>query len=173
MMSTAPSRTLKSKSTFLTKPTEWGNVSQKREKALFREEEFTRTLRLELRRSTRSGRRFLLILLEVGALLATDGAGSVREVLAATLLSQSRDTDVVGWYQDNTVMAMLCTEICNPPEDAVKVLYSRLSAAISDRLLPHQAEKSQSSIHIYPVGGCGSGGPDDLVPQPDLYRQVA
>jgi lipopolysaccharide/colanic/teichoic acid biosynthesis glycosyltransferase len=149
------------------------NVSEQRQDSLLGQEAFTRALRLERRRSERSGRPFLLILLDGGSLLATNGTGSVRAGLATLLLAQSRDTDVVGWYQNNAIMAILCTEICDPPETAVEVVYSRITEAISRQLLPQQAEKIRISAHVYPEGESGSDGPGNLTLYPDIQHRVA
>jgi lipopolysaccharide/colanic/teichoic acid biosynthesis glycosyltransferase len=172
-MSAARTETLKRNSALVARFGERENDSEQRQESLLGQEAFTRALRLERRRSERSGRPFLLILLDGGSLLATNGTGSVRAGLSAILHAQSRDTDVIGWYQNNSVMAMLCTEICDPPENAVEVVNSRLHEAIQRQLLPQQAEKIRISVHVYPEGESGSDGPGNLTLYPDLQRRLA
>jgi len=172
-MSAARSETLKRKSTLFARFMEREeNDAAQRQDSLLGQEEFTRTLRLERRRSERSGRPFLLILLDGGVSLATNGSGSVRAGLATLLLSQSRDTDVVGWYQDGAIMAMLCTEITDPPAPAVEVLRSRITTAVRRQLLPQQAEKIRISVYVYPDGESDSSDADKLTLYPDLQRRV-
>ena len=73
------------------------------------EVDFTRTLCLERKRTERSRRRFVLMLVELGRKLGQDAA-SLDQVLS-TLCQSTRDTDVTGWYEDASVVGVIFTEI--------------------------------------------------------------
>ena len=78
-----------------------------RQRSSVSENEFLRFLCLERKRSERSDKPFLIMLVEGGALFASDGRDSIPARLAEALLSSTRDTDLVGWYKTGSVMAVL------------------------------------------------------------------
>jgi lipopolysaccharide/colanic/teichoic acid biosynthesis glycosyltransferase len=166
------SQAVKEKPAFFTKLGGRESELDRRYDSLLTEKEFVRALRLERRRSERSGRPFLMMLLEAGGMLRTDGAGSVREILATSLLAHTRDTDVVGWYQDGAVLGVLYTEICETPAKAESTLRQKISTVLSQRLTPKQAENIRISIYIYPLDGEEPGEPNDLTLYPDLKEHI-
>lgn len=144
-----------------------------RRSAALSEEEFTRTLCLERRRSERSGKACLLMLLEGGGLFGEGGTGSLREEVARLLLDSTRATDVVGWYKNGATMAVLFTEICDPPSDAIKALLTKVSAALRRRLTAEVAKRIKLSVHLFPdEAPDGSGEPIDLKFYPDIERRT-
>jgi lipopolysaccharide/colanic/teichoic acid biosynthesis glycosyltransferase len=143
-----------------------------RQRELLGEEDFTRLLCLERKRSERSERPFLLMLIAGGKLFATSGIGSAREQLEATLTEATRDTDVLGWYKQDATMAVLFAELCDPPTAAVSAIQTKLESAIQ-RQLPGQQAKIKTSFHLFPEPAasepCGSS---DLTIYPDLGRHT-
>src|SRR5690348_561734 len=71
------------------------------------EEMFLQLLRLEWNRANRSRRRFALVLLEPGNQGLLSGLSKVLRALSDC----TRETDVVGWYKDGSVIGVLFTEI--------------------------------------------------------------
>ena len=68
---------------------------------------FLRALSLERRRSERSGKRFLLMMVEFGA-PARNGAGEdLRSKTIAAILTRIRETDVLGWYASNETLGVI------------------------------------------------------------------
>jgi len=169
-MSASSPRIPKRKSAFVIGHSGRGNGSEQRPNVLLREEEFVRQMRLERRRSERSGRPFLLMLLEGDGLLEPEGAGSVREELAFVVLAHSRDTDIAGWYRDNAVMAVLYTEIGSSAEEALAAIQDKVSHAIKSQL-PQHAAHIRLSLHVYPSEDSTSSGSGDLTLYPEL-RQI-
>src|SRR4051812_43010706 len=74
------------------------------------EKAFLRMLCLERKRTERSSRRFVLMLLESGSLLKTSKDGSLDKILN-TLSQSTRETDVKGWYKDGSVIGVIFTEL--------------------------------------------------------------
>src|ERR1700730_11549521 len=95
---------------------------------------FIRLLHVERKRTERSQRRCVLMLLDPGRLLKTGNKESndqtVEKVLLA--LSQStRDTDITGWYKDGSVIGVIFTEVGGDVESAVvKALATKVSDAL-------------------------------------------
>src|SRR5262249_8525706 len=72
---------------------------------------FIRILYLERKRAERSGRSFVLMLLESARLLKTErDRGNLPEVLDA-LAQSTRDTDITGWYKDGSALGVIFTEL--------------------------------------------------------------
>ncbi len=145
--------------------------AQQRE--LLNEEEFVRLLCQERKRSERSERPFLLMLIDGGGLFGTDGVGSVREQVAAMLLDCTRDTDVIGWYKENAVLAAIFTELSNPPTGAVQIIYTKVVTAVRRQLPAAQANQVEISVHLFPESAAKEpGSPSDLTLYPDLRRRA-
>lgn len=143
-----------------------------REPSLLLEKDFTRLLCLERKRSERSGKPILLVLINGGGLFGVDGVGSVREAVTARLFSCTRDTDILGWYEENSVLAVLCTEICDPPFSAVPVLFRRIKSEICQAVTAKQIDQFDISVHLFPDNGNqSSGGPADLLFYPEVKRR--
>ena len=84
--------------------------------ALIAEAAFVKMLYVEQKRTERSRRRFILMLLECGDLLAaTEGVETLDDILFA-LSSVIRETDITGWYKDGSVIGVIFTEISTPDE---------------------------------------------------------
>src|SRR5512134_3072884 len=84
-------------------------LSVVREDPLLPPDLFMRMLCLERRRSDRSGRRFVLMLLDPGNLL-TLGKQPVVPRLFQAVAQSVRDTDLKGWYNDGTI-GVIFTEV--------------------------------------------------------------
>ena len=91
---------------------------------------FTRMLWLERKRTERSSRRFVLMLLEPGRLLkAADKEKTLAKILSS-LTQTIRDTDITGWYKDGATIGVIFTEV----DDGRRLLVTTLSAKISESL---------------------------------------
>src|ERR1700719_971914 len=66
------------------------------------EEAFTRMLQLERKRTERSRKQFVLMLLHVETLLSDRRKNALEDILSA-LFASVRETDARGWYKDNAV----------------------------------------------------------------------
>jgi hypothetical protein len=70
---------------------------------------FRRVIAIERKRTERSKQPFLLMLLEAGNQPGSKEEGKALENMGASLVSSSRDTDVVGWYRDGITVGVLFT----------------------------------------------------------------
>jgi lipopolysaccharide/colanic/teichoic acid biosynthesis glycosyltransferase len=143
------------------------------------EESFTRMLCLERKRTERSGRPFVLMLLEAGPLLK---AGSNNQVFERVLLGLShavRETDTKGWYRTDEMIGVIFTEIDRAHGKAVaSALLSRMSAALTSTLGVDEINEIRLSFHIFPEeysangNGNGNSGRRDPFLYPDLDSEL-
>jgi exopolysaccharide biosynthesis polyprenyl glycosylphosphotransferase len=114
------------------------------------EQLFTRLLCLERKRTERSGRRFVLMLLDPGSLISNDKAPLVKKLLHA--LAQSiRDTDIKGWYKDRAVIGVIFTEVGNAEEKlVVHTLASKLTDSLYSILSIQEINEIKVSFHVFP-----------------------
>lgn len=128
--------------------------------AILPEELFLRLLRLERKRTERSHRRFVLMVLESGELLR---AGNQQETLGKVFhaLSQAtRDTDIKGWYRRGQALGVIFTEIANDEEKSVvRFLSSRVTDSLYETLSVGQINQIKLSFHVFPEDW-DNDGPD-------------
>jgi lipopolysaccharide/colanic/teichoic acid biosynthesis glycosyltransferase len=127
------------------------------DKTIFDVELFTRILHVERKRTDRSQRPFLLLLLELRILLR-DGQQWRRSLVKnviQSLQSCARQTDVIGWYKNHTVIGVIFTEL-RQEEPPIGTILERVNAALQARLTPEQIDAITLSIHLYPHQDVGS-----------------
>jgi len=83
------------------------------------EDSFNRKLYLERKRTERSNKPFLLMLLNLETLLQEDKNGQLLRKIVAMLFSITRDIDLKGWYQYNSTIGILYAEM-DPFNDVTK-----------------------------------------------------
>lgn len=137
----------------------------------FGEADFNSTIRRERERTGRSGRPFLLMLLDVGGLDKHRGRTKIMERIAYSLCTHSRSIDLKGWYKRNVVFGVLFTELVDAEKQMKERLSRRVWLALSEALRPDELQRVQISFHVYPEeqGQQEEGGNIfDLYLYPDL-----
>ncbi len=140
------------------------------QRELLAEQDFIRLLCLERKRSERSERPFLVLLVDGEGFSATDANMSVRQQVETTLMAVTRATDVIGWYKQDARMAVLFTDLCEPPTAAVSAIQTRIESGIRSEI--PEDTKIKISFHLFPESkGSESGEGSDLTMYPDLKRR--
>ena len=120
----------------------------------YNEVAFRYFLNLERKRSERSRRRFLLLLIDLqkhaGADVWIDSGLASR--LVAILAPCLRDTDFIGWYHEGRTIGAALTQLTETPEtDTASVVSGRVNQALSGARLPLDiANRLQVRIHQLP-----------------------
>ncbi len=83
------------------------------------EDRFQQALFRERRRTERSGRSFLLVLISGEELRGAQGELPLREVVTA-LSSSIRETDLFGWHEHPNTIGVLMTEIAVPSIEGIE-----------------------------------------------------
>jgi lipopolysaccharide/colanic/teichoic acid biosynthesis glycosyltransferase len=111
---------------------------------------FIKLLCLERKRTERSGKRFVLMLLDPGNLLKPCHARVMSSLLSA--VSQStRDTDLKGWYKDGAIIGVIFTEIGGTEDKAiVQSLSTKLTESLNETLDIADINEIKLSFHIFP-----------------------
>ena len=119
------------------------------DRCILDEEGFHRAIALERRRTERSHKPFLLMLLDVGDCLKTAGEEVSEEILSILSLA-ARETDVVGWYEGDMVGVMF-TEITLEDRGAIlQVMMDRVCDSLRDNLSSELFQRIRITVHLFP-----------------------
>jgi exopolysaccharide biosynthesis polyprenyl glycosylphosphotransferase len=137
---------------------------------ILNEKSFSQMLCLERKRTERSGRRFVLMLLESETLVRGGSDDHALDRVMRTLLQSTRETDIKGWYKENTVVGVIFTEV--GPADGKTVataLLNRVTNALCATLSIDEINQIRVSFHVFPddLAGGNQSGPLDLTLYPD------
>jgi lipopolysaccharide/colanic/teichoic acid biosynthesis glycosyltransferase len=140
---------------------------------ILNQDAFQRVIALERRRTERSRKPFVLMLLDMGDHLPSAAtAKSLSRLLGAISLC-TRATDVAGWYKADRVIGFMFTEIAmEDRRTTVSTIISRVSDMLRDHLSLEQFNRVSVSFHVFPEDWeQESPKPSNPVFYPDLSRQ--
>jgi len=121
------------------------------EREALNEKAFMRMIAIERKRTERSGNPFLLMLLEAGNQQGSGDAGGVLDSIVFALLAFFRETDVLGWYKDQTAVGVIFTGLVAEEKISIQnLLHSRVSTLLRDKLTPDQFSQISISFFFYP-----------------------
>jgi lipopolysaccharide/colanic/teichoic acid biosynthesis glycosyltransferase len=131
-------------------------------------------LALERKRSERSRKPFMLLLLDMGERLqAETSERGLGKVLTALSLS-TRETDVIGWYAKDCVVGVVFTEISADDSNSVpSTIITRVNETLCRNLDLDQFNQLNISFHIFPEDWNHDGGtrPSNPTLYPDLSQR--
>lgn len=114
------------------------------------EESFHRMISLERRRSERSQRPFVLLLIDTGRNQPGEEQGRILLDILSALQGATRETDVTGWYTANSVVGVMFTEIVLDNNAVLSTILSRVGTVLRDRLDSDQFSRIKFSFHVFP-----------------------
>jgi lipopolysaccharide/colanic/teichoic acid biosynthesis glycosyltransferase len=115
------------------------------------EESFHRTISLERKRTERSRKPFLLMLLDLGNCLPLDKDGKVLAKILAALSLSTRETDVTGWYASRSVVGVMFTEVAIDCRGSIlSTMMSRVSETLRSNLSLEQFNRISIAFHLFP-----------------------
>ncbi|MGA8764164.1 MAG: sugar transferase [Candidatus Sulfotelmatobacter sp.] len=115
------------------------------------EEVFCRMIALERKRSERSKKPFLLMLLDLGERLPSERNGKTLGKILAALSAATRETDVTGWYKNHCMVGVMFTEISAAERDSiVGTMIARVSETLRQVLTFEQFNQLTISFHAFP-----------------------
>jgi hypothetical protein len=125
------------------------NVAASR--AILAEEAFQRMLALQHKRGLRSRQSFLLMLLKLETQLSIEMKGKVLAEVLSLLATSTRETDVAGWYQAESVAGVLFTEINLDRESSIpRTMLMRVRNLLRNHLSPRQFEELGITLQLLP-----------------------
>jgi lipopolysaccharide/colanic/teichoic acid biosynthesis glycosyltransferase len=120
------------------------------ERVVLNSEAFRRTIALERKRSERSRKPFILLLLEMGDRPSSKN-GKILGTISSVLSASTRDTDVTGWYSDECVVGVMFTEIAAEDSDSIPgTIIARVTDTLRSNLSLEQFSRVRISFHVFP-----------------------
>ena len=137
------------------------------------EDVFHRMISLERKRSERTQRPFVLLLMDTGNNLPTEKNGRILLDILRSLQAATRETDVMGWYESNSVVGVMFTEITLDNSLIFSTILSRISDVFRDRLTIEQFSQIKFSFHLFPEEWDPSSPerPSNPALYPDLHKR--
>lgn len=121
------------------------------EREVLNEGTFRRMIAIERKRTERSTEPFLLMLLEAGNRQGSEKSGKVLDNMLSVLPSSIRETDLIGWYKDRTIVGVMFTGLaCSDKSSILSVILGKVSATLRDQLTPDQFNQVSISFHFFP-----------------------
>jgi hypothetical protein len=118
---------------------------------------FHAMLTQERRRAERSGKPFLLMLLDANP--ESGPAGRILGKAADIIVASKRETDLVGWYKAGAILGVIFTEVSLEGELPItERLRSKMEAAFVKNLGRERADKIAISLHMFPEGSENGSG---------------
>jgi lipopolysaccharide/colanic/teichoic acid biosynthesis glycosyltransferase len=147
--------------------------------ALLPEEHFRRMLCRERKRSERSKKHLLLMLVDGKGMVEQKNYPRVLQHLSDLLCAGVRETDLVGWFETGSVLGVVFTELGQTDiKLAINVIQAKVAAAIQNSAHAADFSKLLVSFYAFPEGwgangnGNGNGHGRSLDPAlyPDLFE---
>lgn len=135
---------------------------------------FMKLLCLERKRTERSGRRFVLMLLDPGSLLKS-AKMSVAANLLSAITQATRDTDLKGWYKDGSIIGVIFTEVGGGQDQTiVRALSTKITDSLYDALSVPEINQIRLSFHVFPEDWEDDrlGGPVTSTLQMELAHEI-
>ena len=144
------------------------------DREILNQEAFQRIISLERRRTERSRKPFVLMLLDMGDHLPFEATAKSLSKLLAAVSVCTRATDVAGWYKQGSVVGVMFTEIAvEDRRTIVSTMISRVSEMLRTKLSLEQFNRVSVSFHVFPEDWeQESPKPSNPVFYPDLVRQA-
>jgi len=109
---------------------------------------FHRVIALERRRTERSRKPFLLMLLDIGDHSPSAAVGRQLSKLMSVLAASTRETDVAGWYEEDRVVGVMFTEIAiNGNGTPLNTMIARMTEILRSTLT---SDGYSVSFHVFP-----------------------
>lgn len=152
-----------------------GHVPPGREDVLA-EATFHALLTHERRRAERSRKPFVLMLLELHALHAKSVGGAFSERVKSAIAGATRETDLIGWYEEGRIVAVIFAEL-NVEENVPveELLRSKIETVLANSLGTKAAARIVITTHIFPESWNQNGieRPADPKLYPDLSQKAS
>lgn len=135
---------------------------------------FRRILSLEQKRTERSRKPFLLMLMDAEKLFQMRPREEALQNILTALSSSVRETDITGWFKENFVVGVIFTEVGSPEEAATPdAILRRVVVVLRKNLSSHEVDSIDVKLHLFPKqwDERKPGPPTKLDLYPDLSEQ--
>ena len=116
---------------------------------LISEEQFRRMLCRERKRSERSRKHLLLMLIDSKGISNRKGATALMGKLASVLGQTIRETDLAGWFETGSVLGVIFTELGGTDVSAaVKIIESKVTVGFQKAFKAEQLSDFQQRVRL-------------------------
>ena len=135
---------------------------------------FVQMLRLERRRSERSGKPFMLVVID-GSDVRRETRSQIFHHAASAIKLCTRETDVLGWYERGKKLGLLMTEIGQGAAADIDAIAKRLTTALEKALNHDVYSRVKVTFCLYPEPAADEKDDNDSGVQRDvtLYPDLA
>lgn len=124
------------------------------DRSALREEAFLHVMWRERKRAERSQKPCVLMLIEMDSVFAKERSRGPLETILSAVSAATRETDVTGWYKEDSVVGVLFTEIAAEEESAiVTAVMNRVAEVLRGSLGLRQFNQVSVSFHLFPEQG--------------------
>jgi lipopolysaccharide/colanic/teichoic acid biosynthesis glycosyltransferase len=141
------------------------------DREVLNEASFRRMIAVERKRTERSRKPFLLMLLEVGSPQGLEKNSKALNTIVPVLLSATRETDLIGWYKERVTVGTIFTGLLVDEKSSIlSTILARVSTTLRDKLTFEQFNQVSISFHLFPDDWDhdSSGRPSNPALYPDL-----
>lgn len=149
----------------------WEDVVPVSGRTLLSEEAFHQVIALERKRTERSHKPFLLMLLKT---VNSNGNGRLMPKMLSALSPLIRETDLTGWYHNDSTLGVIFTELTVEDHNCdAGTVSSRIRAALHSKLSSQELNQISISFHIFPEAWSNGDSQPPSTPHlyPDLTRR--
>ena len=143
-------------------------------RVLLHEDAFVSMLYLERRRAERAQRRFVLMLVDVARVIKEGQKDRTIPKISSALTVATRETDILGWYQQNSLVGVIGTELGEGEPKAVQErMLAKVRAGFEQSFGKDKSLEVLVSFHFFPEE-YGEGDTDhsvNIALYPDLSRK--
>jgi aspartate kinase len=133
------------------------------------QETFRSMIAYERKRTERSRKPMLLMLLEIGQGLSGEAGGKVLDNILSALSQATRDTDITGWYRSQSVVGVMFTETgMDNPGAIMATMMHRVGETLRFNPSLENASQINISLHVFPE----SWNQETSVGNPRLYPDL-
>jgi len=151
-----------------------GHATVSRPGVPFAEDVFQNVLMLERRRAERSRRPFVLLLVHSNN--QTDPDRRILQQVLLSLVSSTRESDLIGWYRESVTLGVIFTELGEGERVSVsETLLQKVESGLVGALGTDTVSKLAISVHVFPEDWDkeNSGWVGDSKLYPELQPRVA
>lgn len=143
-------------------------------RVLLNEDAFVSMLYLERRRAERTQKRFVLMLVDLSSVFA--GGQNIRSArkITAAISDATRETDIIGWYVENSIIGVIGTELGNATPKLIQERFlEKLRSAFENAIGKNGASGLSVSFHFFPadIGEGDEGHTANVALYPELARR--
>jgi len=145
--------------------------TQQRDNCILSEQSFYRAIVLERKRTERSGRSLMLMLLDVGNCTSAQKRSKLLSGILLPLVRATRETDAIGWYKKDLSIGALFSDIGAEEKSSVlAVMLSRINDVLRTHLNVEQFSQLTLSFYVFPQDWEDNG--EEPTSNPVLYPDV-